>query len=290
MQWSALITDAHKQLLQLVGTSVQSIGQAVSEGMLLTLNSVAREFDAQLEQLSAAFTESTRKQLKAQQAVYEIKLAQVRTASTVQLKNQACELEAQQQAKIEQTVKSLVEGGDTELSEAYVKIDGLRAQLETVRATLDAEHEELTRIQKKLETSETRAGEAEEKLSASRKENKEIKEKLKDKDEQIEKLEETAKTFKPQLQAMEQRAEAAETEIADLQKHIEKEAQEQESVLSTLGVQPVGPGRSLLTAIEEIIEKRVRERADEILLDLAAITSERDDLQRSLATVSARSD
>ena len=72
----------------------QDAWEEVASGVTAALDALSRRTIEFVKELSELDTEETRKQLKAQQKIFDLKLARTRTAGNVLLKNQAAEMEA----------------------------------------------------------------------------------------------------------------------------------------------------------------------------------------------------
>ena len=108
--------------------------------------------------LSDADQRAARGQLKEQRAKYEQRMEQVRTASSVQLQNQAAELEAVAEKRIDRRVHELTDGGDAALVKAHQQVEIANAEIAELKLRLRVESA-LAMAQQRLKTA-TRVSQA----------------------------------------------------------------------------------------------------------------------------------
>ena len=86
--------------------------------------------------LSEADIELNRKSLKAQDLAFKLKLEASRTAASVQMKNQAAELEANAQAEMARKRQEMLDGGDQVLRDAMEEVERLQKLQHDMKAEL----------------------------------------------------------------------------------------------------------------------------------------------------------
>ena len=93
------------------------------------------------EALSSADIELNRKSLKAQENIFKLKLEASRTAASVQMQNQAAELEANAKAQMEAKKREMLEGGSAELQDAIAQVEELGQANHNLRIEVQRQEE-----------------------------------------------------------------------------------------------------------------------------------------------------
>jgi DNA repair exonuclease SbcCD ATPase subunit len=153
---------SEKALVNCVSAIDPSGGQA--EAALNALGPVFESFTRNItllaEKLSDEDIESNRLSLKAQASVNKVKLEATRTASTVQMQNQAAEMEASFNTTLQQKVEQQKAGTGQELKEAHEKAATLQKELESAirdRERLEGMNHALNGILRSKEAESARA-------------------------------------------------------------------------------------------------------------------------------------
>ena len=121
-----------------------------------TLWGLLREGSEVIFRLSDADQRAARGQLKEQRAKYEQRMEQVRTASSVQLQNQAAELEAVAEKRIDRRVHELTDGGDAALVKAHQQVEIANAEIAELKLKAEGVESALAMAQQRLKTSDSR--------------------------------------------------------------------------------------------------------------------------------------
>ena len=103
--------------------------KAVAEGVRGAVSTLSRAAADATQELWDAAQAEARKQIKAQQSVFEIKLARTRTASLVSLQNQAAEMEASKNRELESRASSGTGETNTDLEQAHKRLEELSRKL-----------------------------------------------------------------------------------------------------------------------------------------------------------------
>ena len=153
-------TEAAQEVLDALYTLAEADPEDAKEaleGKLLTaFANVAMHMGEGVETLKEALREAATRKLREQAAMYEAKLATVRTAADVQIGNQKLELEAKQKAELESQILALSSGDGTLLLEARAQVEDLTARLEGLAAAGRASEELLRASQKQVVQLESR--------------------------------------------------------------------------------------------------------------------------------------
>ena len=154
----------------------EAFRQASAEDMLTMLAECAKHaFDAaargtaeSVRALSEGETVETRKQLRAQATMFQMKLETARTAGAVSLQNQAASLEAAAARALESQLAKFAEGGDVALKEALAQVKERTEKLQAATVKIETLEEGLKNTKVLLMTSESERKKARRRWRSSR--------------------------------------------------------------------------------------------------------------------------
>ena len=112
-------TDSVQHLLHNHGSTTDAALEAVFKGLSQSIIDMVTE-------LSEGHTRIARQGAKAAKAVFHMKLSHSRTASSIQLQNQAKEMEAVFHRRIEETISATKGNDNTELEEAHKELEEIK--------------------------------------------------------------------------------------------------------------------------------------------------------------------
>ena len=130
----------------------------IKGGMHGVVEWIQRVLNEEADLLSQNHRSAAREALKAQAAVFEMKLATSRTAAAVQMEAKAVELQADLNRKLEDTTAALKGGGDALLEEANKKNEELQTELNAMKLKLSGADEAMKMSKELLRASEAAAG------------------------------------------------------------------------------------------------------------------------------------
>ena len=125
--------------------------EALQSGLAAAVRDLVSDAKAAAEHLWSEAEEEYAERLRRQEDTYKVKLERSRTAATVQLQNQAVELEAEKHKELELTKKELIHDTNPQLAQAHDRIANLERLAAMHSQTREASMAELDKTSKKLE-------------------------------------------------------------------------------------------------------------------------------------------
>ena len=194
-----LLNDGSTADAAAFGSSVEAVFKGLSRSLV-----------DMVSELSDGHTRIGRESVKAAKTTFHMKLAHARTASGVQLQNQATELEATFHRRIEETLSAAKGEGSAELVAAHKELEEVKQELAALRMKHDGTENVLTQTKAMLRSAEdagTRARTDVERVESEMARSKEILEKaLADLDVKVKENQSIEETVKELVQQSEQQA------------------------------------------------------------------------------------
>ena len=152
----ALLVQAKAKLVEEAQSNAPGVGQRVLFVVEDVFDVLSRSSVEVAEKLSEQHKLTAKDSLKAQSVVSEMKMATMRKANSVQAGNQAAEMEATFNRKLDERVQELLGAGGAELYKALKTIEGLKEELNEEKLKRQGDQGQLLMFKNMLQTEQAR--------------------------------------------------------------------------------------------------------------------------------------
>jgi hypothetical protein len=164
----ALLVQAKAKLVEEAQSNAPGVGQRVLFVVEDVFDVLSRSSVEVAEKLSEQHKLTAKDSLKAQSVVSEMKMATMRKANSVQAGNQAAEMEATFNRKLDERVQELLGAGGAELYKALKTIEGLKEELNEEKLKRQGDQGQLLMFKNMLQTEQARMVTLEEEAATER--------------------------------------------------------------------------------------------------------------------------
>ena len=152
----ALLVQAKAKLVEEAQSNAPGVGQRVLFVVEEVFDVLSRSSVEVAEKLSEQHKLTAKDSLKAQSVASELKMATVRKANSVQAGNQAAEMEATFNRKLDERVQELLGAGGAELFKALKTIEGLKEELNEEKLKRQGDQGQLLMFKNMLQAEQAR--------------------------------------------------------------------------------------------------------------------------------------
>ena len=152
----ALLVQAKAKLVEEAQSNAPGVGQRVLFVVEEVFDVLSRSSVEVAEKLSEQHKLTAKDSLKAQSVASELKMATVRKANSVQAGNQAAEMEATFNRKLDERLQELLGAGGAELYKALKTIEGLKEELNEEKLKRQGDQGQLMMFKNMLQTEQAR--------------------------------------------------------------------------------------------------------------------------------------